>query len=344
MSVTPVMISGRALSENSPAMLVAEIGLNHNGQPDLAMTMLRAAHDAGACVGKFQTFLAERLVSSKSEAYGDHAASGNPVEVYRTYELPPEAYPALVALGRDLGIGVASTPFDEETADRIAALGAPFLKIASGDLTHIPLLKHVGLLGLPIVLSTGMGTMEEIDAALGAIGHHDVILLQCTSSYPCAAEDVNLRAMIAMRERFKLPVGLSDHTQGIGAATAAVALGACMIEKHFTCDRSLPGPDQKMSLDPAAWREMTHAIRDAEASLGSPKKIVRSCETTTIRLARRSLVAARDLPQGHRLMRDDLAVKRPGTGLPPSMLESSLGRALARSVSRDEMLQADDLI
>lgn len=343
MNSPQTLIAGRRLGSGLPALLIAEIGLNHNGDAALALAILRAAHEAGADAVKFQTFLAERLVSSRPDGGGAHAATADPVEFFRAYELPQAAYPLLMSLSCELGILMTSTPFDEESADMLAKLGVPFLKIASGDLTHIPLLAHVGKLNLPIVLSTGMGTMDEVEKALNAIGHRHVILLQCTSSYPCAAGDVDVHAMVAMRERFDLPVGLSDHTEGIGAAVAAVTLGACMIEKHFTSDQNLPGPDQKMSADPSMWRAMTKAIREAEAALGSAEKKPRACEETTIRLARRSLVAAIDLPAGHMLVRSDLAVKRPGTGLAPGLLEQVIGRRLARPVLRDAILGAEDL-
>jgi len=344
MNVIPLRIADRTLGPGSPALVVAEIGLNHNGDPGLAETMIAAAADAGADAVKFQTFIADRLVSARSDAYGDHQASGSPVDIYRTYELPRAAYPGLAAAARARGVLFSSTPFDEESADMLVGLGMPFVKIASGDLTHIPLLRHVGRFDLPVMLATGMGTMNEIEVALAAIGHRRVVLLQCTSAYPCPPDAVDLRAMVAMRERFGLPVGLSDHTEGIGAAVAAVALGAVLIEKHFTSDRGLPGPDQKMSADPAQWRALTRAVREAEAALGTEEKRTRACEATTVHLARRSLVAARDLPAGHVLGRTDLAVKRPGTGLAPALLDETVGRTLGKPVARDQVLQENDLV
>lgn len=314
--------------------------MNHNGDPALAESMVRAAHEAGANAVKFQTFRAERLISSRSVS---RRGDADPVAFYRRFELPWSAYPDLIALGRELGILVASTPFDEDAADMLAGLGVPFMKIASGDLTHLPLLRHVGRLGLPVVLATGMGTMDEISAALEAIGHRDVTLLQCTSAYPCPPDAVDLRAMVALGERFGLPVGLSDHTEGIGAAIAAAVLGATMIEKHFTSDRTLPGPDQKMSMDSEGWRTMTVAVREAVAALGSAEKTVRPAEAGTRGPARRSLVVVRLLPAGHRLEREDIDCKRPGTGLPPAALESVIGRRLTRDVEADEILREEDL-
>lgn len=329
--MTRTALSNRA-AESPVPLLVAEIGLNHNGDPSLAAAMLRAARAAGADAVKFQTFRADRLVADRKTG-----------DFFRKFELPWPAYPELMALGRELGIIVCSTPFDEEAAEMLAGLGAPFIKIASGDLTHLPLLRHVGRLGVPVALATGMGTIDEIETALAAIGHRAVTLLQCTSAYPCPPEAVDLRAMVALGRRFGLPVGFSDHTEGIGAAVGAAVLGAVMIEKHFTSDRSLPGPDQKMSLDPAGWSAMTRAIREATAALGAAEKTVREAEAGTRAPARRSLVATRALPAGHTLTRNDLDCKRPGIGLPPAALESVIGRRLARAVAADRILGEDDL-
>lgn len=327
--------------QDNRTLIIAEIGMNHIGDMELAVRMIKEAARAGADAAKFQSFRPENLFSlHKSSAY--HPLKEK-IDAYRDWVLEPECYGELVKAGREHGIAVTTTPFDEESALAWQDLGVPFFKVASGDLTHIPLLRYVGNLKTPIILSTGMATPDEIEEAIDALGHRDITLLQCTSAYPCPADQVDLRAMVELGKRFDLPYGLSDHTEGIGAAVAAAALGASVVEKHFTVDRALPGPDQKMSLDPEDFSRMAAAVRDAEAALGSAEKKIRPAEEGTRVMARRSLVAARDLPEGHVLQKEDIAIKRPGNGIQPREIDLVVGKRLVRAVEADEVLSPEDV-
>jgi N-acetylneuraminate synthase len=338
-------VAGRRIGRGAPAFVIAEAGVNHNGDFTLAKTLVHAAAEAGADAVKFQTFVADRLVTAEApQAEYQRRNSGVAESQYsmlKRLELSEDAHRELKALCSQLGILFLSTPFDEQCADFLATLGIAAFKIPSGELTNTPFLRHVALKGLPIIMSTGMATLTEIDQAVEAIrgeGNADLVLLHCVSAYPSAPADTNLRAMQTLADRFHLPVGYSDHTDGMEIALAAAALDACVIEKHFTIDRSLPGPDHKISLEPDELAAMVAGVRKVESALGEGKKCPTAAEVETAAVARKSLVAVRALRAGELFDSSMVVARRPGTGFAPSIMELLLGRSLARDVAQDEIL------
>ena len=348
-AVRPFVVRDRVLGEG-PAFLIAEAGVNHNGDLDLARRLVDAAADAGADAVKFQTFRTDALVSEgapKARYQVETTGGGESQRAMLTrLELSREAHAALRDRAVRRGLVFFSTPFDEASADLLAELGVELLKVPSGEVTNLPLLRHLAAKRRPILLSTGMCTLEEVATAvdtLRAAGDPPLAILHCVSAYPAPAADTNLRAMDTLRARFDVPVGLSDHTLGIEIALAAVARGAAVLEKHLTLDRALPGPDHRASLEPADFAALVRGARAIEAALGDGIKRPMPSELDTRAVARRSLVAARALPAGHRLTREDIAVKRPGSGIPPGELDNVVGRRLARAVAVDEVLRWPDV-
>ncbi len=331
--------------------VIAEAGVNHNGSDALAVRLVDAAADAGADAVKFQTFRAEGLATAGAPKAAYQKVRGakrreSQLDMLKRLELSEKGHRRALARAKARGILFLSTPFDEESADFLARLGVPLFKLPSGEITNHPLLRHVARKRRPIILSTGMSTLAEVREAVSVLrraGCKDLTLLHCVSSYPADPKDANLRAMSTMERAFRLPVGWSDHTIGAATSIAAVALGASIIEKHFTLDTSLPGPDHAMSLDPRELRTFVAALREAASSLGDGVKRPRPCEEPIRRVARRSLVLREARPKGARLTAADLTSKRPGTGLPPSRLLSVVGRRLRRAVPADRPLRAEDL-
>lgn len=345
-----LVINGSAIGPGRPCFVIAEAGVNHNGDLDLARQLVEVAASAGADAVKFQTFRAEKLVTAGApKATYQQRQSGTEegqLGMLRRLELSREDHLELMALCRRLGILFLSTPFEEESADLLESLGVAAYKLPSGEITNLPLLAHVARKGRPLILSTGMATLGEIEAAVGAIaaaGNPDLALLHCVSSYPTAPADANLRAMATLASAFPCPVGYSDHTEGIAIPLAAVALGACILEKHFTLDRSLPGPDQQVSLEPDELKALVAGIRQVEAALGDGLKRPAACESNTAAVARKSLVAAMDIPEGAVLTAAAITLKRPGTGLPPALLPHLLGRCARTAIARDSLLRWEDL-
>ncbi|PIQ84465.1 MAG: N-acetylneuraminate synthase [Candidatus Omnitrophica bacterium CG11_big_fil_rev_8_21_14_0_20_63_9] len=345
-----VSIAGRSIGSGGPCFIVAEAGVNHNGDLDMARRLVDVAKEAGADAVKFQTFDPERLATARAPKaiYQVQTTGGDESQrdMLRRLALSPDAYRQLSAYCRQRGILFLSTPFDEASADVVGALDVPAFKIASGDVTNLPFLAHVARKGRPVILSTGMSTWMDVERAVQAIyatGNRDLILLHCVSNYPTETSDVNLRAMRNMAAVFGLPVGYSDHTMGVDVALAAVALGACVIEKHITLDQSLPGPDHRASLEPANLAALVRGIRAIEASLGHGRKEPAASEANTATVARKSVVAAHDLPVGTVLTRDDLVAKRPGTGIPPGELDRIVGRQVRRPLAADELLAWEDV-
>ena len=329
----PVTIASRPVGPGHPCFIIAEAGVNHNGDPELACRLIDAAADAGADAVKFQTFKTDRLVTRNTpKAAYQRAAVGPDEDQYQMLkhlELDAETHARLERRCREKGILFLSTPFDEESADLLDALGVPAFKIGSGDLTNHVLLRHVARKGKPMILSTGMADIDEVRQALAALaqaGNHDRILLHCVSNYPADPANANLRAMHTLATEFAVPGGFSDHTPGTETAAAAVALGASVIEKHFTLDRTLEGPDHGVSLTPDELTAMIRSIRIVESALGDGVKCPVLSEKEVAAVARRSVVARRAIRAGTILSPRDLAIKRPGTGLPSSMLPSLLGR------------------
>jgi N,N'-diacetyllegionaminate synthase len=346
-----IQIADYQVGRGRPCFIIAEAGVNHNGSLEMAKQLVDQAAKAGSCAVKFQTFKAERLVTPDAPKAGYQMqttdATESQYDMLRRLELSPQAHRELIAHCQGKGILFLSAPFDEESADLLADLGVAAFKIPSGEISNLPFLAHVARKGRPMIVSTGMSYLGEVETAVRTIeetGNYDFVLLHCVSNYPADPVDVNLRALHTLATAFGVPVGYSDHTAGIEVALAAVALGACVIEKHFTLDRSLPGPDHRASLEPAELAALVQGIRTVEMALGHGRKEPAASEADIAATARKSLVAARDIPAGTRLTRDMIAVRRPGTGLPPAMLPHLLGRTLrvdlrAGSVLRPEMLE-----
>jgi N-acetylneuraminate synthase/N,N'-diacetyllegionaminate synthase len=341
-------IAGRAIGADHPPFVIAEIGVNHNGDPALAARLVDAALGAGADAVKLQAFDATSLATAGAEraAYQRAAGSSSQLEMLRSLELPREAWRELENRVTAAGAIFLATPFDAPSVALLMEIGVPAFKIGSGDLTNALLLREVGRHGLPVILSTGMGTMDEVDAAVGELrrsGAGPVALLHCASVYPAPIEEVNLRAIDALRERFGEPIGFSDHTVGSVAAVAAVARGASIVEKHLTLDRTLPGPDHAASMEPEDFGRLVADIGSAWSGLGDGRKVPRDAERDVMRAARRSLVAARRLEAGQMISLQDLSAKRPGTGISPMEVDRILGRRLVRPVEADDLLREADL-
>ncbi|OQW67647.1 MAG: N-acetylneuraminate synthase [Nitrospira sp. ST-bin5] len=329
-------------------LIIAEAGVNHNGDMALAYQLIDAAAEAGADMVKFQTFVADRLVvkHARKADYQMMAtdAAESQYDMLRRLELTREKHQDLIARCQSRGIQFFSTAFDTEGLDLLVGLGLERFKIPSGEITNLPYLRHVGRFGYPILLSTGMATLEEIGTSLEVIeqagtGRAQVTVLHCNTEYPTPMADVNLRAMISIREALGVAVGYSDHTQGIEIPIAAVALGASVIEKHFTLDRSLPGPDHRASLEPGELKAMISAIRNIESALGDGVKRPSGSEAKNIPIARKSLVASRHIQIGERFSANNVTAKRPGTGLSPMCWDQVLGRQAPRSFEPDEMIE-----
>lgn len=338
-------IGARRIGEGRP-YVIAEAGVNHDGDPDRALALVDAAAEVGADAVKFQTFRASALAlaDAPQAAYQrERAAASSQQAMLAALELPREALAAARRRATDRGIDFLSTPFDEDSLRLLVGLGVPALKIGSGDLTNLPLVRAAAATGLPLILSTGMATIAEIERVLRHLGDASFALLHCTSAYPSPAADANLRAMDTLRRRFDVVVGYSDHTQGTAVAIAAAALGAAIIEKHLTLDRSLPGPDHAASLEPTEFAAMLAGIREAHDALGDGVKAPRAVEADAISVARRSIVTARPMPAGHTITADDLTAKRPGTGISPLEIDQLIGAVTRHSLDADIMLGFDDV-
>jgi len=346
--VRPISVAGRGIGPGYPCFVVAEAGVNHNGEPEKTFRLVDAAVRAGADAVKFQTFTAEQLATRDAPKAGYQAevtGSGeSQFEMLRRLELSAEAHRELLAYSRQHGILFMSTPFGEDSADLLDELGIAVFKIPSGEITNLPFLAHVARKGKPMIISTGMATLGEVETAMRVVrdaGARDLVLLHCVSNYPARPSDVNLRAMETMAAVFEVPVGYSDHTAGMEVALAAVALGACVLEKHVTLDRSLPGPDHRASLEPAEFAALVTGIRTVEGALGNGCKEPAASEAEMAAVARKSLVAARHIPAGSKLTEEMLAAKRPGTGLPPAMRSQLLGRVVSRDIPAGTLLTLD---
>lgn len=337
--------------------IIAEAGVNHNGSEVQAMALVDAAAKAGADAVKFQTFNADKLVrpgAAKAEYQERETGSGDQHSMLRALELPANAYSRLLGRCNELGIEFMSTPFDEEAADFLCELGMRRIKVPSGELTNHPFLRRLAAKRLPLILSTGMSSLDEVVEAINVIKeawrlerveiHPDMLtILHCTSNYPAEPVDVNLRAMQTLGNACQLPVGYSDHTEGVAIAIAAVALGATVLEKHFTLDHGLPGPDHKASLEPEMFARMVQEVRIVERALGDGVKQPRSAELPVRDLVRRSITLARSVRSGQALAATDLVLLRPGNGIPPKNLDKVIGRRVARDIDAGTMLEWSDL-
>jgi N-acetylneuraminate synthase/N,N'-diacetyllegionaminate synthase len=315
---------------------IAEIGGNHGGRLDLALAMVDAAAAVGADAAKFQVYRTRALCTADMPGRED----------FEREELPPDAVRSLAARCASRRITFLATPFDEESLALVAELGAPAIKIASGDVTHWPLLRAAARCGRPLLLSTGAATFEELAGALAAIREVravPVVLMHCTAAYPAPDAEANLAAIPALREQFGLPVGFSDHTLGVDVALGAVAVGACVVEKHFTTDVNLPGGDNAMSITPLELERLVRGSRRVAAARGAEGARPTASERVLLPAMRRSLVAARPLAAGSTLTADSLAAKRPARGIAPCDLEKVLGRRTTRALAADEALRWEDL-
>lgn len=338
-------IANKIVGPGHPCFIIAEAGVNHNGDMGLAKSLVEAAARAGADAVKFQTFRAEKMVSAEAPkaTYQIETtdAAESQLDMLRSLELSPEMHHELKSVCQDQGVLFLSSAFDHESVDLLADLEVPALKVPSGEITNLPLLAYMAQKGKPLIVSTGMADLAEVAEAVQAIedtGSRELTLLHCVSNYPADAADVNLNAMDTMYRAFGVPVGYSDHTQGIHIPLAAVALGACVIEKHLTLDRSLPGPDHRASLEPGEFGEMVSGIRAVESAMGSGRKQPAPSEANTADVARKSLTAAADIPAGTVLSSNLITAMRPGTGLPPAIYRHLLGRTAKVDIKNGSML------
>jgi N-acetylneuraminate synthase/N,N'-diacetyllegionaminate synthase len=345
-----VDIADRKIGAGHPCFVIAEAGVNHNGDMGLARELVRQAKACGADSVKFQTFTAENAMTrtAPKAAYQLRVTdpSESQFEMVKALELSEEAHVELIQLCASEGIMFLSTPYGFDDARLLHRLGVPAFKIASALIIELSFLEFVARFGKPMIVSTGMATLDEVRDAVNVIrstGNDQVVLLQCTTNYPSLASDANLRSMRAMAQSFGCVVGYSDHTIGIAVTLASVALGATMIEKHFTLDRSLPGPDHSCSADASELREMIRGIRDVESAMGTDVKRPTESERLNIPGLRRSIVAAFDIPQGTRLEPEMLAFKRPGTGISPARLTEVVGRITRVAITADTLLSFEQM-
>jgi len=345
-----VEVESRKIGPGYPCFIVAEAGVNHNGSVELARRLVDAAVEARADAVKFQTFKAERLVTPdapKADYQLQTGGSGeSQFEMLQQLELSLEAHRELFEHCRQRGILFMSAPFDEECADLLDNLGVAIYKIPSGEITNLPFLVHVASKGKPMIVSTGMSYLDEVNAAVRVIqdaGNKSLVLLHSVNAYPASPADANLRAMHTMSREFNVPVGYSDHTPGIEVALAAVALGACVIEKHFTLNRDLSGPDHKTSLEPDELVALVRGIRSVENALGHGRKEPAPGEVKIASVARKSLVAARNIRAGSTLTEESILLKRPGTGLPAAMRSKLVGRKAKQDIPAGTVLTLEML-
>lgn len=335
------------MSDDRKTLIVAEAGVNHNGDIELAKRLVDAASAAGSDFVKFQTFNADRLATEYAEKAVYQIEAGDEhqsqVEMLRQLELSSDMHKVLLAHSRKKNIGFLSSGFDIENLDYLVSLGVECLKLPSGEITNLPYLRHAGAFGLPVILSTGMATMGEVELALQALESSGmertkITVLHCNTQYPTPMHDVNLLAMCTIRETFGVKVGYSDHTKGIEVPVAAVALGATLIEKHLTLDCKLPGPDHKASIEPDAFAEMVSSIRNIERAMGDGIKRPSASEVENKLIARKSLVASKPISVGEQFTAENITSKRPGTGLSPMRWDEVIGKVAVRDFAVNELI------
>lgn len=329
--------------------IIAEAGVNHNGDINIAKKLVDKAKEAGVDAIKFQTFRAENLVTKeapKAEYQKETTGDGSQFEMLKKLALSLEDHIILKKYCEEKGIMFISTPFDYESVDLLEKTDVSLYKVSSGDLTNLPLLSYIANKNKPIILSTGMANLGEVEEAVETIskaGNDRIILLHCTSNYPTAYEDVNLRAMLTMKEAFKLPVGYSDHTIGIEIPIAAVALGAKVIEKHFTLDRNMKGPDHRASIEPDELKIMVRSIRNIELAMGDGIKRCNKSEENIRKVARKSIVAGRDISKDEVITINNISFKRPEFGLKPKYVDLVVGKKARRNIKVNEFITFNDV-
>lgn len=338
------------MGDNNRVLIIAEAGVNHNGDLNTALKMVDEAKKFGADIIKFQTGVIE-LVMSKYAPKAEYqkretGADESQMEMGKSITLPLDAFDKIKAHCDEVGIEFLSTPFDLVSIGYLHKLGIRLWKVPSGEITNLPYLQKVARTGMDIILSTGMSTMDEIRDALDVLrqnGAGKITLLQCTTEYPAPLEDINLRAMLTMKEEFGVDVGYSDHTKGIEVSLAAVAMGATVIEKHFTLDRNMEGPDHKASLEPQEFAELVRTVRNVETALGSSSKEPRECEIPNKIVARKSIIAKCDINAGDVFTEDNITTKRPGNGISPMRWYELIGKTATRSYQEDELIGEEEL-
>ncbi len=340
------------MTDRKHVIIIAEAGVNHNGDINMALNLVQEAAKAGADFVKFQTFSADALVSRDAKK-APYQLSGENNDEYqynmlKALELTPEQHHFLINECKNSGIGFLSSAFDLQSLDYLNSLNLSYIKIPSGELTNLPYLKKAGSFNLCILLSTGMCTLEEVEEAIQVLvkagtSKEKITLLHCNTAYPTPYNDVHLHAMSQMSNHFKLPVGYSDHTPGVEVAVAAVALGATVIEKHFTLDKKLPGPDHKASLEPKELATMVQYIRNVEKALGNAIKTPSPSEIVNITIARKSIHLANTIQAGHLLSESDLIMKRPGDGISPMAMDTVIGKKINKELKANHKLRYEDL-
>jgi N,N'-diacetyllegionaminate synthase len=340
-----VKIEDRVIGAGQPCFLIAEIGINHNGDETLAHHMIDAIADAGASCVKFQTFSAEEFMNGPDQQF-EYTSQGKVVResmlaMFKRHELAAPTFGRLFAHARERKLVPLSTPTDTAAVELLDEIGIGAFKVGSDDLVYTPFLDYVARKGKPVILSTGMADASDIERAVATIrsaGNEQIVILHCVSVYPTPDDDVNLRRIGTLQAQFPCPIGFSDHSAGITAALGATALGACVIEKHFTMDRNLPGPDHHFSSDPAELASLVREVRRLEAQFGSPRLRPARGEPEMAAVARRSIVSVRDLPAGHVIGYADLGYRRPGTGLMPYERSRVLGRRARHAIAANTVL------
>lgn len=332
----------------SHTIIIAEAGVNHNGSYERAKRMIDTAYQCGVDYIKFQTFKANKI-ANRFAVQADYQRKNlkeesSQVEMLKKLELSDNDFYSLKDYCDEIGTKFMSTPFDLESIDFLSKLDMDYMKVPSGEITNLPYLRKISSKGIPVIMSTGMCRLGEIEDALdvlykGGMSTNDITLLHCNTEYPTPMVDVNLRAMETLRSAFGTKVGYSDHTQGIEVPIAAVAMGATVIEKHFTLDKTLPGPDHVASLDPVELKAMVDAIRNIEFAIGMSEKRVSSSECKNIAIARKSIVAAKDIKSGEIFTEYNLTVKRPGNGISPMQWDSIIGKMAIRDFAADELIE-----
>jgi len=340
-------IGNHKIGNGNPVFIIAEAGANHDRNLNQAKKLIEIAAEAGADAVKFQTYSAETLYSKKTPNpdYLKGKMEQNSVwDLIKDIELPREWQGELADYTRSHNMIFMSTPFDYKAIEELEELNMLAYKIASFEIVDLPFLKQIAKTKKPIILSTGMANLGDIEDAMNAIyevGESDIALLHCNINYPPPFEDLNLRAIQTLKQAFQVPVGFSDHTMSTTIPSVSVALGACIIEKHYTLDRTLKGPDHKFALEPKELKEMVKNIRDTEIALGSPKKFMPQSESNLFKLARRSIIARRPIPKGKTIEADDLIIKRPGYGIAPKFMDIIIGRIAKQDIEEDDIITWD---
>jgi N-acetylneuraminate synthase/N,N'-diacetyllegionaminate synthase len=332
--VKKIRIGNIEVGDFEETFIIAEAGINHDGKFIQAKKLVEEAAKIGAGAVKFQIFKAEEFCSEETEYF----------DLFKSLELKTDEWIELANLANDIGIIFTASVFGEESTDFLKEINVPVYKIASGDLTHLPLLKYIAKENVPIILSTGMSTIGEIDEAINSIysvGNQDVTLMHCVSDYPTMYQDTNLNFIQTLKEAFKIPVGFSDHTEGILIPILAVSRGADIIEKHFTLDKNLPGPDHELSLEPNEFEKMIKNIRITESALRNGVKKLTEGEEESKKLARRSIIAIVDIPEGEIISKDNIRILRPEIGIEPKFIDLVIGKSVNKDIKKNQAITWD---